>query len=242
MRLIPRENTAVADGSLFDIARYATLSWARYDRVTSPLVKKNANFLPATWSEALQAAEDGLRASRTGGTLAGLASPRSTNEELYLFGRLLRGALRTPHLDTINGSRGGTAALGGAPIEAIEDADAIVLVDADPIARQMVLHLRLVKGAKRRGIRPVVVSNDDTGMDKYAAARLGFDPTNLAATLHGLADAVRAARDGDRAPKVVRDVAAAGQALAATVHGLADAVHVAPGTREAHVRVGRDHA
>src|ERR687888_379883 len=227
MRIIPRENTAVDDGWLCDIGRYGTLSWARYDRVTAPLVKKNGHFLPATWSEALQAAEDGLRASRAGGTLAGLASPRSTNEELYLFGRLLRGALRTPHLDTINGSRGGTATLGGAPIEAIEDADAIVLVDADPIARQMVLHLRLVKAAKRRGIRPVVISNDETGMDKYAAAKLGFDPANLAATLQGLADAVRAARAAHPPAEVgARDVVTAGQALAATVRGLADAVRV----------------
>jgi NADH-quinone oxidoreductase subunit G len=227
MRLIPRENTAVDDGWLCDIGRYGTLSWARYERVTAPLIKKNGHFLPATWDEALQAAEEGLRASRAGGILAGLASPRSTNEELYLFGRLLRGALRTPHLDTINGSRGGTATLGGAPIEAIEDADAIVLVDADPIARQMVLHLRLVKAAKRRGIRPVVISNDDTGMDKYAAAKLGFDPTNLAATLQGLADAVRAARSAHTPADVgARDVVTAGQTLAATVRGLADAVRV----------------
>jgi NADH-quinone oxidoreductase subunit G len=228
MRLIPRENTAVDDGWLCDIGRYGTLSWARYERVTAPLVKKNGHFLPATWDEALQAAAEGLRASRAGGgILAGLASPRSTNEELYLFGRLLRGALRTPHLDTINGSRGGTATLGGAPIEAIEDADAIVLVDADPIARQMVLHLRLVKAAKRRGIRPVVISNDDTGMDKYAAAKLGFDPTSRAATLQGLADAVRAARSAHTPAEVgARDVVTAGQTLAATVRGLADAVRV----------------
>jgi NADH-quinone oxidoreductase subunit G len=227
MRIIPRENTAVDDGWLCDIGRYGTLSWARYERVTAPLVKKNGHFLPVTWGEALQAAEEGLRASRASGILAGLASPRSTNEELYLFGRLLRGALRTPHLDTINGSHGGTVTLGGAPIEAIEDADAIVLVDADPIARQMVLHLRLVKAAKRRGIRPVVISNDDTGIDKYAAAKLGFDPTNLSATLQGLADAVRAARSAHTPADVgARDVVTAGQTLAATVRGLADAVRV----------------
>ncbi len=194
MRLTPRENTTVDDGWLCDIGRYGTLSWARYERVTSPLIKKNGHFLPASWDEALQAAEDGLRAARVGGTLAGLASARGTNEELYLFGRLLRGGLRTPHLDTLNGSRGGTATLGGAPIAAIEDADAIVLVDADPIARQMVLHLRLTKQAKRRGIQPVIISNDDTGLDKFAGAKLPFQPTNLSATVRALADAVRSAR------------------------------------------------
>jgi len=218
MRLTPRENITVDDGWLCDIGRYGTLSWARYERVTSPLIKKNGHFLPASWDEALQAAEDGLRAARTGGTLAGLASARGTNEELYLFGRLLRGGLRTPHLDTLNGSRGGTATLGGAPIAAIEDADAIVLVDADPIARQMVLHLRLTKQAKRRGIQPVIISNDDTGLDKFAGAKLSFQPTNLSATVRALADAVRAARaslNPAAAPRTGSDDLRSGQSGAA---------------------------
>jgi hypothetical protein len=91
----------------------------------------------------------------------------------------------------------------------------------------MVLHLRLVKAAKRRGIRPIVISNDETGMDKYAAAKFGFDPTNLAATLQGLADAVRAARSAHTpAEGGARDVVTAGHALAATVRGLTDAVRV----------------
>jgi len=222
MRLVPRENTAVDDGWLCDIGRYGTLSWARYERVTSPLIKKNGHFLPATWSEALEAAEDGLRAARASGTVAGLASARSTNEKLYLFGRLLRGGLRTPHLDTVNGSRGGTAALGGASIAAIEDADALVLVDADPIARQMVLHLRLTKQAKRRGVQPVIISNDDTGLDKFAGAKLPFAPTNLAATVRGLAGAVRAARAQGAAlkPNALSDQpAASGQSGAAAPTG-----------------------
>src|SRR5207249_618056 len=84
------------------------------------------------------------------------------------------------------------------------------------------------KAARRRGIHPIVVSNDDTGMDKYAAAKLGFDPTNLAATLRGLADAVHAARDGaphppHRSPSrggFSLRVRAAGQDLAAAKRGL----------------------
>jgi len=222
MRLAPRENTKVDDGWLCDIGRYGTLSWARYERVTSPLIKRNGHFLPATWGEALQAAEDGLRAAAAGGSLAGLASSRSTNEKLYLFGRLLRGGLRTPHLDALNGSRGGTAALGGAPIAAIEDADALVLVDADPIARQMVLHLRLTKQAKRCGIQPILITNDDTGLDKFAGAKLPFDPTGLSTTLRALADAVRAARATGTAldtTSLTERPAASGQSGAAATAG-----------------------
>lgn len=220
MRLTPRENTPVDDGWLCDIGRYGTLSWARYERVTTPMVKKNGQFLPVSWGEALETAITGLRASRANGMLAGLASARSTNEELYLFGRLLRGGLRTPHLDTIDGSRAGTERLGGAPIEAIEDADAIVLVDADPIARQMVLHLRLVKAAKRRDVHPVVISNDPTGMDKYASARLGYDAARLSTTLRDLARAITAARQNASLDTVPAPVAQAARLLAAAKRGL----------------------
>ncbi len=194
MRLAPRENTAVDDGWLCDIGRYGTLSWARYDRVTSPLIRTNGHLLPASWGEALQAAAQGMLGARSGGTVAGLASARATNEELYLFGKMLRGALRSPHLDTVNGSRGGTAALGGAPIEAIEDADAIVIVDGDPVARQMVLHLRFLRAAKRRGVHPVLVTNDETGLDAHAAVKVPYDPTNLALTLRQLAAEIRLTR------------------------------------------------
>ncbi len=220
MRLTPRENTSVDDGWLCDIGRYGTLSWARYERVTTPMVKKNGQFLPVSWDEALETAITGLRASRANGMLAGLASARSTNEELYLFGRLLRGGLRTPHLDTIDGSRAGTERLGGAPIEAIEDADAIVLVDADPIARQMVLHLRLVKAAKRRDVHPVVISNDPTGMDKYASARLGYDAARLSTTLRDLARAITAARQNASLDTVPAPVAQAARLLATAKRGL----------------------
>jgi len=232
MRLVPRENAAVDDGWLCDIGRYGTLSWARYDRVTTPLVKRNGHFLPATWSEALLAAEDGLRGARSGGTLAGIASARSTNEELYLFGKILRGALRTPHLDTLNGSRGGTAALGGANISAIEDADAIVVVDADPIARQMVLHLRLTKQAKRRGVKPVLITNDDTGLDAHAAVKLPFDPTDVAATLTRLAAEVRAVRNPVPVPAPQPEPSEPSEphGLAGALSGIAEAVsHVVPG-------------
>jgi len=220
MRLTPRENASVDDGWLCDIGRYGTLSWARYERVTTPMVKKNGQFLPVSWDEALETAITGLRASRANGMLAGLASARSTNEELYLFGRLLRGGLRTPHLDTIDGSRAGTERLGGAPIEAIEDADAIVLVDADPIARQMVLHLRLVKAAKRRDVHPVVISNDPTGMDKYASARLGYDAARLSTTLRDLARAITAARQNASLDTVPAPVAQAARLLATAKRGL----------------------
>ncbi len=229
MRLAPRENTAIDDGWLCDIGRYGTLSWARHERVTSPLIKKNGRFLPASWSEALQAAEEGLRAARAGGAVAGLASARATNEELYLFGKVLRGGLRSPHVDTINGSRAGTDKLGGAPIAALEDADALVVIDGDPIARQMVLHLRVVKQAKRRGIAPVLLTNDDTSLDPYAAAKIGYDPTHLAATIRALSSEIRIARLHGVEPIPTTELAqdkdaGIGATLAGAAQGLIDAV------------------
>ena len=41
-----------------------------------------------------------IKAQYGGGAIAGLISGRCTNEEVYLFGRLMRGVLGTNHIDT----------------------------------------------------------------------------------------------------------------------------------------------
>ncbi len=72
------------------------------DRLTAPLIKENGQFREATWGEALDlvatkfkeiAASDGPDA------IGGLSSARVTNEENYLFQKLIRGAVGTHNVD-----------------------------------------------------------------------------------------------------------------------------------------------
>jgi ferredoxin len=72
-------------------------------RLTTPLLGRGDEQQPASWEAALSTVADTLARLRTshGGTaLAGLASPRLTNEEAYLFQKLFRVALASDNLDT----------------------------------------------------------------------------------------------------------------------------------------------
>lgn len=59
------------------------------ERLQKPLVRKNGQLEEVSWEEALQVVAKGLKGVK-GAEIAGLASARATNEENYLFQKLLR--------------------------------------------------------------------------------------------------------------------------------------------------------
>jgi predicted molibdopterin-dependent oxidoreductase YjgC len=72
------------------------------DRLTTPLIRKNGNLEPAEWDEALDLVADRLSAIRTEhgpDAIAGLSSAKCTNEENYLFQKLMRAAVGTNNVD-----------------------------------------------------------------------------------------------------------------------------------------------
>ena len=68
-------------------------------RLTTPLVRKNGQLVPASWEEALDRVVRELGARR-GPRLGVIGSVRTTNEASYLLQKLARLVLQTPHLDT----------------------------------------------------------------------------------------------------------------------------------------------
>lgn len=68
------------------------------ERLTTPLVKKDGEFVKATWEEALDLVADRLGEVK-GDEFAGLASAKCTNEENYLFGKFVRGVMGTNNID-----------------------------------------------------------------------------------------------------------------------------------------------
>lgn len=98
----PNPDSIVNGSSLCVKGRYHTDFMYSPDRITTPLVKKDGEFVEASWDEALDTVvknlnkikeESGSRA------LAGLSSARCTNEENYLFQKLMRSALGTNSVD-----------------------------------------------------------------------------------------------------------------------------------------------
>ncbi len=72
------------------------------DRLTSPLVKKGDAFHEISWDEAIQLAADKLleiARNHGGDAIGGLSSAKCTNEENYLFQKLIRAGFRTNNVD-----------------------------------------------------------------------------------------------------------------------------------------------
>lgn len=72
------------------------------DRLKTPLIKKNGKFVEATWDEALELitfkAND-IKGRFGSEAFAGLSSARCTNEENYLFQKLIRAVFGTNNVD-----------------------------------------------------------------------------------------------------------------------------------------------
>lgn len=72
------------------------------DRITTPLIKKNGEFVPATWDEALDLVASKLKEikERYGSdSIAALSSARCTNEENYLMQKFMRAVIGTNNVD-----------------------------------------------------------------------------------------------------------------------------------------------
>lgn len=77
----------------------------RRPRLTTPLVKHDGEFRPATWAEALAVAAAGLRdvRDRHGGEALGLFScSKATNETNFLAQKFARTVLGTNSIDSCN--------------------------------------------------------------------------------------------------------------------------------------------
>lgn len=86
-RFKPRQNEAVNSHWICDEGRYSFHDLAGGERLTTPMIRQEGGLVPATWETALQAVVNGLRGAQP---LAGILSGRNTNEEAYLFAKLLR--------------------------------------------------------------------------------------------------------------------------------------------------------
>ncbi len=87
-RFKPRVNESVNSHWICDEGRYCFYSLTDGERLTSPWIRQEGGALvPTDWGTAIQAILKGLSAA---GGVAGLISGRNTNEEAFLFVRLMK--------------------------------------------------------------------------------------------------------------------------------------------------------
>jgi formate dehydrogenase major subunit len=152
------------------------------------LRRASTRFRPATWEEAMARAAEGLtriRDTRGRNALAGFGSAKGSNEEAYLFQKLVRtgfGTNNVDHCTRLCHAASVAALLEGigsgavtAPFTAAMDAEVIVVIGARPTENHPVAATYL-KEAATRGAQLVVMDPRGTGLDRHAAEVVRFAP------------------------------------------------------------------
>ncbi|MGH4027176.1 MAG: NADH-quinone oxidoreductase subunit G, partial [Pseudonocardiaceae bacterium] len=148
-----------------DKGRFAFLYARAEDRLTRPLVRDGFGELkPASWTEALQAAAEGLAGVRSRG-VGVLTGGRLTVEDAYAYAKFARVALRTndidfrarPHsaeeLDFLAAHIVGVGPdTGGVTYRDLSSAPAVACVAFEPEEESPIVFLRLRRAARDRGM------------------------------------------------------------------------------------------
>ncbi len=173
-------------------------------RLTRPLIRKEGvgkrfddqvdpsnpwtHFREASWEEALDKAAGGLARVRDrdgGQALAGFGSAKGSNEEAYLFQKLVRTGFGTNNVDhctrlchassvaaLMEGLNSGAVS---APFSAALDAEVIIVIGARPASNHPVA-ASFIKNAVKKGAKLIVADPRGQGLSRHATYNLRFKP------------------------------------------------------------------
>src|SRR5258705_10180173 len=187
-------------------------------RLMQPLVRKDGvpkhahdtvdpanpwtHFRPATWEEALDRAASGLKRIRDrdgSRALAGFGSAKGTNEEAYLFQKLVRAGFGTNNVDhcTRLCHASSVAALletiGSAAVTATfnecKNSDVIIVIGANPTENHPVA-ATFFKQAAKRGAELIVMDPRGQALKRHAAHMLEFKNGADVAMLNGILNTI----------------------------------------------------
>src|SRR3982075_153203 len=183
-------------------------------RITKPLVrlpnaKKDSNdqvdpanpfthFREASWEEALDIAAKGLvkiRDEKGVKALAGFGSAKGSNEEAYLFQKLVRtgfGSNNVDHCTRLCHASSVAALMEGlnsgavsAPFAAAMDAEGIIVIGGNPTINHPVA-ATFIKNAAKRGAKLIVMDPRRQSLSRHAHLHLAFKPGADVAMLNAM--------------------------------------------------------
>lgn len=194
---------AVNGGSLCAKGRYAFGFTGIKGRVTDPMVRKGASLEAAGWEEALGMIAGSLaRIVKEHGpdAVAGVASARCINEDLYAMQRFFRAVIGTNNIDSTAGLLDGPAfrALRESPgvsamtntVGDIDASDCILVAGCDATASHPVIASRIKRAATVRGVPLIVADPGETALARHAAWHLRPEPGTDAAWIYGFINVI----------------------------------------------------
>lgn len=193
-------------GNLCSNGRFGYAAFSSPGRITVPMMSEgNGDQRKVTWDQALGTVAAKLKeiAVNSGGSaVAGIGSPRVTNEESYLFQKFFRGALGSNNIDSearlgflpsqiiqweMLGYSGGTF-----DMNKIEKADAVVVIGADLKAESAGFAYRVIQAVNKNDAKLVLVNSSKTSLNKFANSFLQCRPGSEAWLVAGLNKAILA--------------------------------------------------
>ncbi|MEE9388629.1 MAG: formate dehydrogenase subunit alpha [Paracoccaceae bacterium] len=188
------------------------------DRLTKPLIRRDDApkkgdmrltpdtmmdvFREASWEEAMQVAGDGFNGiigTDGGGALCGFGSAKGSNEEAYLFQKLIRHGFGTNNVDhctrlchassvaaLLEGIGSGAVS---APFTDAGHADCIIIIGARPEQNHPVA-ATYFKQAAKRGAKLIVIDPRSQGIGRHASHPVVFKPGTDVALLNAMINVI----------------------------------------------------
>jgi formate dehydrogenase major subunit len=156
------------------------------------------HFREASWEEALDIAAKGLsriRDEKGRKALAGFGSAKGSNEEAYLFQKLVRtgfGSNNVDHCTRLCHASSVAALMEGvnsgavtAPFSAALDAELIIVIGANPTVNHPVA-ATFLKNAAKKGAKLVIMDPRHQALSRHAWKHLAFKPGSDVAMLNAM--------------------------------------------------------
>lgn len=188
-------------------------------RLTRPLIRRDdapkhgesivdpanpwTHFREAEWGEALDRAAAGLMKIRDRHgpqALAGFGSAKGSNEEAYLFQKLVRTGFGTNNVDHCTRlchassvaalMEGIGSAAVTAPFAAAMDAEVIVVIGANPTVNHPVAATFIKNAVRQKGAKLVVIDPRGQALSRYATYNLKFKPGSDVALLNAMLNVI----------------------------------------------------
>ncbi|MEJ2346115.1 MAG: formate dehydrogenase subunit alpha [Gammaproteobacteria bacterium] len=186
-------------------------------RLTKPLIRREdapkgadididpsnplTHFREASWEEALEVAAGGLKRVRDrdgGSAMAGFGSAKCSNEEAYLFQKLVRAGFGTNNVDhctrlchassvaaLLEGIGSGAVT---APFNAVKDSEVVIVIGANPTENHPVAATYFKQFAKRGTL--IVIDPRGTALRRHARHMLQFKSGTDVALLNGMLNVI----------------------------------------------------
>jgi formate dehydrogenase alpha subunit len=198
-RITSRRNDQVDEGFLCDKGRFGFEFVNHPERLRTPLIKKDGEFVPCDRDEALDWVADKFKATlgKFGNdSFAGIGSSKLTNEDNYIFQKFFRVVLGTNNIDhrvnsqspllSPNLSNYNQIYTMTNSVSEIEKTKLVLVFGCDTEKEHPIINLRVIKSA-RKGKVIILANPEETRLNRFAQDELIYKKGTEVAWLNGLA-------------------------------------------------------